>query len=100
MSATKSRKSFTKEFKIQTVKSIIEDGRQAAQIARELEVHYNTVSKWVREFRKSEETAFPGKGNPAPTDEENRRLKKELASVKMERDILKKAVAIFSKTNV
>ena len=100
MSAMKVRKSFSKEFKIQTVKSITEGGRQSTQVARELEIHENTVGKWLRQYRENQETAFPGKGHLAPTDDEIRQLKRELASVKMERDILKKAVAIFSKPSV
>jgi transposase len=54
------------------------------------------VQRWCQQFGQHAEKAFPGSGNPAPEQEELRRLKKELEVVRMERDILKKAIAIFS----
>ena len=56
---------------------------------------YNLLCRWKREFDTHEEKAFPGQGNPV--EAELAQLKRELSDVKEERDILKKAVAIFSK---
>jgi transposase len=57
------------------------------------------LDRWRSQYRKRKELAFPGHGkeNLTPQEEENRRLKKELADIQIERDILKKALAIFTK---
>ena len=57
-----------------------------------------TLAAWTKEFKEQGEKSFPGSGSLKPCNEELFRLRKELADVKQERDILKKAVAIFSKT--
>ena len=54
------------------------------------------ISRWKRELNLDAEHAFPGKGNLKPQDEEMRNLKREVEKLRRERDILKKAVAIFS----
>lgn len=56
-----------------------------------------TLATWVKEFKENGEQSFPGSGSLKPCNQELYQLKKELAEVKMERDILKKAVAIFSR---
>jgi transposase len=93
----RTRRVFSKEFKKEAVKMVTEGGRGISETARNLDVHPNTLSKWIRQFKEDKERAFPGKGNLLPLDEENRQLKRELKSVQEERDILKKVVAIFSK---
>jgi transposase len=55
------------------------------------------IYRWIKQYREDPENAFPGKGKLKPEDEELRRLRRELADVKEERDILKKVVNIFSK---
>ena len=97
METEKTRRVFTTEFKKEAVKLVIEGGQKTAEVSRNLGIHSNNLSRWVQEFKQNGNAAFPGKGNQLPEDEEIRRLKKELASVKEERDILKKALAIFSK---
>ena len=97
MKEEKARRVFTTEFKKEAVKLVIEGGQKTAEVSRNLGIHSNNLSRWVQEFKQNGNAAFPGKGNQLPEDEEIRRLKKELASVKEERDILKKALAIFSK---
>jgi len=91
-----SRRKFDQQFKIDAVQLLDSSGRTAKEIADNLGIDNNVLSRWRREFTEGNKKAFPGKGNPR--DEELFRLRKELADVKMERDILKKAVAIFSKT--
>ena len=55
-----------------------------------------SLSRWCQKWNTHGEQAFPGSGHQLPEQEEVRRLKRELEVVRMERDILKKAVAIFS----
>jgi transposase len=96
MSNTKKRRTYDKEFKREAVRLVIEEGRKAAEVERNLGIGRSTVGRWLREMREDPEQAFPGKGYLKPNDEEIRALKRELERVKRERDILKKAVALFS----
>lgn len=91
------RKHYSREYKIETVKAIVDGGANAAELARDLGVHPNTVYKWVQEFSSKPAAAFPGKGHLSHEAEEIRQLKREVERLKMEREILKKAMAIFSK---
>jgi transposase len=88
------RRSYTEEFKVEAVKLLSESEESAAQIARELGIPQTNLSRWKREMEEDPEGAFPGKGNAR--DEELARLRRENAKLKKERDILKKAVGIFS----
>ena len=97
MKGKKTRRVFSKEFKQEAVKLVTEGGQMARSVARNLDLHPNVLGRWVRQFKDEREEAFPGKGNLSAQEEEIRRLRRELASVKEERDILKKVVAIFSK---
>jgi len=92
----KKHRSYDREFKREAVQLVVEEDRKAAEVERNLGISRGTVSRWVREMREDTVQAFPGKGHLKPRDEELRTLKRELEQVKRERDILKKAVAIFS----
>lgn len=92
----KKRKTYSREFKVETVKLITERGENVSQVALDMGIHENTLYKWIRELSAKPEEAFPGKGHMASEAEELHRLKKENERLKMERDILKKAMAIFS----
>lgn len=92
----KKRKTYSREFKIETVKLITEGGESVSQVALDMGIHENTLYKWVRTLSAKPEAAFPGKGHMISEAEELRQLKKENDRLKMERDILKKAMAIFS----
>ena len=93
----KGRREYDKEFKREAVRLVTEEGRRASEVERNLGIGKSTVSRWIREFKESPEYAFPGKGRLKEPDEEVRSLKRELERVKKERDILKKAITIFSK---
>jgi len=93
----KGRRNYDKEFKREAVRLVIEEGRKASEVERNLGIGVSTVSRWIREFKENPEYAFPGKGRLKEPDEEIRSLKRELERVKRERDILKKAITIFSK---
>ena len=97
MSEPRIRKRYDSEFKISAVKLVLDSGRSVAGIASELGVSDNALFIWKKKYIEDANNAFPGKGHMKPEEEENRRLKKELAHVTMERDILKKAVAFFAK---
>jgi transposase len=71
--------------------------KTVAQIARDLGMPERVLYRWRRELRERPEQAFPGKGHQSELEDENRRLKRELELLRQEREILKKAVAIFSR---
>jgi transposase len=92
--AKRKHKQFDKDFKLSAVKMVTEGGHKACEVARSLDIHPNMLYSWKRKFANSGEKAFPGKGHLT----EIAALRRELREVQMERDILKKAVGIFSKT--
>lgn len=97
MTTFRGRRKHDRTFKIETVRLVTEGGRRVAEVARDLGVHENLIDKWRQEFMQDNDHAFPGAGHLKPADEELRRLKRKLEDVTEERDILKKALAIFSK---
>lgn len=97
MELGKKRRSYDSEFKREAVKLVLEGGRVASEVAKGLGISDNVIYRWIKQYREDPENAFPGKGKLKPEDEELRRLRRELADVKEERDILKKVVNIFSK---
>jgi transposase len=94
------RRRFSREFKVEAVKLVRERGVTLAQAARELDVHVNVLRSWVREQRSDPVHAFPGEGQQKPEAAELTRLRREVARLKMERDILKKAAAYFAKESM
>lgn len=94
------RRQFSVEFKLEAVRLVKERGVTVAQAARDLDVHENVLRKWVRELAADPQQAFPGKGVMRPEQAEIDRLRKEVAKLKMERDILKKAAAYFAKESM
>ena len=93
---TKTRRTYTREFKLEAVHLLETSGRSAAQLERELGIGGGCLSRWRREFAEEGENAFPGHGRLAPDQERVRQLERENEILRQERDILKKAVAIFS----
>jgi transposase len=94
------RRRFSREFKIEAVRLVRERGVSMAQAARELDVHVNVLRTWVREHRADPAHAFPGLGQQTPEAAEVTQLKREVARLKLERDILKKAAAYFAKESM
>ena len=93
----KSKRKYDREFKINAVKLYRESGKTLEKIALDLGIPKTTLYSWAEEFKEHGDNSFPGSGVLKPCNEELYKLKKQLADVTMERDILKKAVAIFSK---
>jgi transposase len=94
------RRKFSREFKLEAVKLVTEHGVTVAQAGKDLDVHENVLRKWVREMRDEPQEAFPGNGKQKAQEAEIARLRKEVAKLKMERDILKKAAAYFAKESM
>ena len=90
---------FSPEFKRDAVKLVREKGMPVGKVARELDIHPNLLHIWRRRFLAKGDKAFVGKGRVTPEEAEIKGLRKELEKVKEERDILKKALAVFSKRN-
>ena len=91
------RRKFTREFKLEAVKLITERGVKAVQAGQDLGIHPNTLRDWVKQLAGDPEGAFPGHGQMKPEAAEIERLRREVAKLKAERDILKKAAAYFAK---
>jgi transposase len=91
------RRKFSREYKLEAVKLVRERGVGVAQAARDLDVHENVLRKWVKEYGADPVQAFPGLGQMKPEQFEIDRLRKEVAKLKAERDILKKAAAYFAR---
>lgn len=89
------KKRFDKDFKVSAVKMVTEGGHKACEVARSLGIHPNMLYNWKRKYANNGDKAFVGKGHLT----EMAALRKQLREVTMERDILKKAVGIFSKEN-
>ena len=92
------RRVYTKEFKEETIALVLNRGMSVSQVSKDLGIEASLLYKWLRQYKSDPEHSFPGKGHQKPEDEELRKLKRELADVKEERDILKKAISIFTKT--
>ena len=91
------RRTFSREFKLEAVKLVTERGMTASQAGRDLGIAANIVSRWVREAATDKKQAFPGHGQMKTDDAEVAKLRRELARTKAERDILKKAIGLFTK---
>ena len=91
------RKTYTSQFKREAVRLMESSEKPASDIARQLSVRRNQLYKWKEQLGKRGAKAFPGAGRQTGQTDELSRLRQELAKVKEERDILKKAAAYFAK---
>ena len=94
---SKSRRKYSAEFKREAVQLTLEQGRTVAEVAANLGINANLLQRWKSQVKAHGPSVFPGNGRPKASDEELFRLKKDLARVQQERDILKKALAYFAK---
>ena len=94
------RRTFGVEFKLEAVRLVRERGVSVAQAARNLDVHENVLRKWLQAFAADPGQAFPGHGQMKPEQLEIERLRREVARLKAERDILKKAAAYFARDSI
>lgn len=91
------RRTFDRNFKISAVKLVLDSGQSVESIAKDLGISSNTLFSWKKQYLEDAKQAFPGKGHLRPEEEALRKKDREIAQLKMERDILKKAIAFFAK---
>lgn len=96
----KERRTYDKEFKLMAV-DLCYSGKTPREVGEELGIRAELVRRWIREMEGKGRRSFPGNGkvNLTPEQAEIARLQKELKEIEIERDILKKAVNIFSKSD-
>jgi len=94
-----SRKQYTKEFKLDAISLVLDQGLTIAEAARSLEIRANMLGRWIKENQSADNNsqAFRGNGKLTPEQEEVRRLKIENKRLKLERQILKEAAVFFAK---
>jgi len=88
---------FTKEFKLEAVQLAQSSQKPLTQIANDLGIADSTLHHWCKQLGEHGEQVFVGSGHHHPQDEELRQLKRENELLRQERDILKKAIGIFSR---
>jgi transposase len=93
----KEQRTFTREFKVEAVRLVQSSKKSQTQIARDLGIADSTLHHWCKQLASQGERAFPGSGHQTPQEEEMRQLKRENELLRQERDILKKAIGIFSR---
>lgn len=98
---SKMRKKFTKEERLEIVRQSFEPDNQVTELADRYGISANTLSRWRREFRKEHGLEPEGQGIKIMNDEERKiaSLERQLREMQLERDILKKAIGIFSKND-
>lgn len=94
------RRKFSREFKIEAVRLVTDRGVAVAQAARDLDVAESVLRRWLRELTATLATTFPGNGQMRADLAEIAALKKEVARLRAERDILKKPAAFFAREAV
>jgi len=96
----KERRHYDREFKLMAVQ-LVHGGQTPREVADGLGIKPDLVNRWKREYEKYSDNGFSGQGNANLTDEQREiaKLRKELRDLQEERDILKKAVGIFSKSD-
>src|SRR4051795_10695409 len=88
------RRKFTREFKIEAVRLITERGVSYAQAEQDLDVHQSQLRGWVKRFADDPQSAFPGHGQMKPEQLEIAQLKREVAKLKAERDLLREGIDV------
>lgn len=92
-----SRKHYSKEYKINAVRMVLDEGRGVREVSRDLGVSATALYHWKQSYLENKEDSFPGKGNLIAQSEYVKRLERENIRLKSERDILKKAAIFFAK---
>jgi len=90
------RKTYTREFKLQALRMLTDQGLSVAEVARRLGVGENCLRNWRQAAQQQGEAAFPGLGHLPAAEDELRRLRAEVHRLRAERDLLKKAAAYFA----
>jgi transposase len=91
------RRRHSRDFKVEAVKLVVEQGYTVAEAAQSLGIHTNLLRNWKQKLLAEGDVVFRGNGVMTPEQQELRRLREENRKLRMERDILKKATAFFVK---
>lgn len=92
------RKQYTKEFKLDAVSLVLDQGHTTSEVSRSLEINANMLRRWIREYQADDaDHSFRGNGKLTPEQEEIRQLKAQIKQLKLEREILKEAMVFFAK---
>lgn len=93
------RKRYSREFKIGAVHQLLEGNKGLAQTARDLHLNRTMLARWRKEYLTDPDGAFIGSGHRKPADEDVAQLRREIAELREEREILKKVLAYFGEEN-
>lgn len=93
----KKRKTYTREFKLEAIQLAETSDKSIAEVERDLGLSVGQIHHWRRQLADEGEEAFPGKGRLRPQGELIRQLQRENEILREERDILKKAISVFSR---
>ena len=91
------RKKYPKEFKLDAISLVLDQGYTRREAAGSLGINANMLGRWVKEQQSDDGQAFRGNGKLTPDQEEIRKLKTQVKQLQMEKDILKKATVFFAK---
>ena len=91
------RKVYSKEFKLEAIKMVLDQGINSTEVGRQLGVDGSSVRNWIKIYSDKKDESFPGSGKLSPNDQEIKRLKDELKTLKMERYFLKKTAMFFAR---
>lgn len=91
------RKKYSKEFKLDAISLVLEQGYSRLEAARNLNIDAKMLGRWIREYQSDEGHAFRGNGKLTAEQQEIRILREENKRLKMEKEILKKATVFFAK---
>jgi transposase len=97
MQENKKHRTYDRQFKEEAIRLVTEGGRTVSDVAHSLGIHENLLHTWKRKHKENPSGSFSEKRYLKPSDGELRRLQKENTNLKEDREILKKALAIFSK---
>lgn len=90
-------KHYDPEYKIQIAKLVVEEGKKATELARDLDIPIGTLRNWINAYKKKKEPGFVGSGNLAPDVKVVKDLEKQVRDLQEENEILKKAMHVFTK---
>ncbi len=93
----RTRRRFTREFKLEAVRQVVVEGRTRRQVADELGLNANMLGRWIKQLRSDPAQSFPGNGNLKARDKEVEDLRRQVARLKGELSFLKKVSGYFAK---
>ena len=93
----KTRSKYSKEFKLDAISLVLEQGYTHAEAASNLNINAGMLGRWIKEYKNDDGHAFRGNGRLTPEQEELKKLREENKRLKMEKEILKKAAVFFAK---